>query len=68
MEQTENLGGGHVPPVPPWFLRLCTVQDTFRSIPSLIICAGVTWPHPQAHFLFPRAGGKSMVPFGGSNR
>ena len=25
MEQTEKLGGGggHVPPVPPWFLRLC---------------------------------------------
>ena len=26
MEQIENLGG-HVPPVPPWFLRLCGMVD-----------------------------------------
>ena len=31
MEQTENLGG-HVPPVPPWFLRLC--RYFFRSFSS----------------------------------
>ena len=50
MEQTENLGGGgggggggaRAPGAPLVPTRLCTVQDTFRSIPSLISCAGVT--------------------------
>ena len=27
MAQTENLGG-HVPPVPPWFLYLCSAERT----------------------------------------
>ena len=39
MEQTENLGG-HVPPVPPWFLRLCTDDETggWKIIPDVQPC------------------------------
>ena len=43
MEQTENLGG-YVPPVPPWFLRLCYAMTMHNIVAK--------WENNEPFFLF----------------